>query len=208
MRKKLLSFAIAFFRCLWYHTYKDGANHVVFAYPKKRVKMENKMNKTVIVINGAGGVGKDTLCEFAYKHFKVMNVSSITPIKEIAAMCGWGGEKTDKARRFLSDLKALSIAYNDYPTLWATKKYKEFLASDFEIMFVHIREAEEISKFVAATEGKAKTLLIRGGARMSKSSYGNVSDDGVENYPYDYYFVNDMTLNEAEEAFVSFLRKM
>ena len=81
------------------------------------------MEKTVIVINGAGGVGKDTLCEFAEKHFKVMNISSITPIKEIAKMCGWNGEKTDKARKFLSDLKALSIEYNDFPTLWAKEKY-------------------------------------------------------------------------------------
>lgn len=166
------------------------------------------MEKTVIVINGAGGVGKDTLCEFAEKHFKVMNVSSITPIKEIAAMCGWQGEKTDKARKFLSDLKALSIEYNDYPTLWATERYKEFLLSDYEIMFLHVREGVEIEKFVRATEGRAKTLLIRGGSRMTKSSYGNVSDDMVENYPYDYYFVNDKTLEEAERDFVEFLKKM
>ena len=142
------------------------------------------MEKTVIVINGAGGVGKDTLCEFAEKHFRVMNISSITPIKEVAAMCGWKGEKSDKARKFLSDLKALSIEYNDYPTVWATEQYMKFLSSDFEIMFVHIREAEEIEKFVAATAGKAKTLLIRGGERMTKSVYGNASDDRVENYKY------------------------
>ncbi len=166
------------------------------------------MDKTVIVINGAGGIGKDTLCAFAQKHFKVMNVSSITPIKEIAAMCGWGGEKTDKARKFLSDLKALSVEYNDFPTVWAMKKYNEFLESDFEIMFVHIREAEEISKFVKATDGRAKTLLIRGGERMKKSNYGNVSDDGVENYTYDYYYVNDKTLEEAERDFVEFLKNM
>ena len=166
------------------------------------------MKKTVIVINGAGGVGKDTLCEFAQKHFKVLNISSITPIKEIAAMCGWNGEKTDKARKFLSDLKALSIEYNDYPTLWATEKYEEFLSSDFEIMFVHIREAEEISKFVKATGGTAKTLLIRGGDRMTKSNYGNASDDGVENYPYDYYFTNDKTLDVAETEFVEFLKSI
>ena len=166
------------------------------------------MEKTVIVINGAGGVGKDTLCEFAEKHFKVMNVSSITPIKEIAVMCGWQGEKTDKARKFLSDLKALSIEYNDYPTLWATERYKEFLLSDYEIMFLHVREGVEIEKFVRATEGRAKTLLIRGGSRMTKSSYGNVSDDMVENYPYDFYFVNDKTLEEAERDFVEFLKKI
>ena len=164
------------------------------------------MEKTVIVINGAGGVGKDTLCEFAEKHFKVMNISSITPIKEIAKMCGWNGEKTDKARKFLSDLKALSIEYNDFPTLWAKEKYSEFLASDNEIMFVHIREGEEIAKFVKATGGKAKTLLVRGGERMTKSNYGNASDDGVENYPYDYYFLNDKSLEEAEKAFIEFLK--
>ena len=166
------------------------------------------MKKTVIVINGAGGVGKDTLCEFAEKHFKVMNVSSITPIKEIAAMCGWSGEKTDKARKFLSDLKALSIEYNDYPTLWATKKYSEFISSDNEIMFLHVREPEEIAKFVKATDGMAKTLLIRGGDRMRKSNYGNASDDGVENYSYDYYFMNDKTLEEAETAFIEFLKSI
>lgn len=166
------------------------------------------MKKTVIVINGAGGVGKDTLCEFAEKHFKVMNVSSITPIKEIAAMCGWSGEKTDKARKFLSDLKALSIEYNDYPTLWATKKYREFISSDNEIMFLHVREPEEIAKFVKATDGMAKTLLIRGGERMRKSNYGNVSDDGVENYSYDYYFVNDKTLDVAETEFIAFLNNI
>ena len=163
------------------------------------------MEKTVIVINGAGGVGKDTLCEFAEKHFKVMNVSSITPIKEIASMCGWKGEKTDKARKFLSDLKALSIEYNDYPTLWAMERYKEFLNSDFDIMFLHVREGVEIDKFVRATDGRAKTLLVRGGSRMTKSNYGNASDDLVENYPYDYYFVNDKSLEEAERDFVEFL---
>lgn len=29
------------------------------------------MKKATIIINGAGGVGKDTLCELAAKHFSV-----------------------------------------------------------------------------------------------------------------------------------------
>lgn len=163
------------------------------------------MKKIAIVINGAGGVGKDTLCELASKHFRVFNVSSITPIKEIAAMCGWNGTKDDKARKFLSDLKRLTVEYNDYPTVWAKGKYDEFLSSEFEIMFLHIREGVEIEKFVTASGGKAKTLLVRGGERMKKSHYGNVSDDEVENYSYDYYFVNDKTLDEAERDFCALL---
>ena len=129
------------------------------------------MSKLVIVINGAGGVGKDTLCELASKHFKVKNISSITPVKKIAADCGWNGEKDDKARKFLSDLKRVLVEYNDYPTAWALSEYKKFLSSDDEVMFVHIREGEEIEKFVKATCGAAKTLLVSGGERMTKSNY-------------------------------------
>ena len=163
------------------------------------------MKKVAIVINGSGGVGKDTLCDLAAKHFKVRNISSVDPIKDIAKMCGWDGRKDDRSRKFLSDLKKLTVDYNDFPTVWATGMYRDFLLSEYEILFVHIREAEEIAKFVRATDGAAKTLLIRGGDRMKKSSYGNASDDCVENYEYDYYFVNDKTLKEAEEDFKSFL---
>ena len=166
------------------------------------------MKKAVIVINGRGGVGKDTLCDFAAAHFKVKNISSITPIKEIAAQCGWDGRKDNKSRKFLSDLKKLCVDYNDYPTAWALGQYKDFQATDEEIMFVHIREKEEIAKFVLATEGKAKTLLIRGGERMSSEKYGNVSDDGVEDYSYDYYFTNDKALDVAEIEFIEFLEEI
>ena len=163
------------------------------------------MKKVVLVINGAGGVGKDTLCELAADRFKIKNISSITPIKEIAAQCGWAGEKDDKARKFLSDLKRLTVEYNDFPTAWAMKRYEEFLASDEQIMFVHIREGEEIEKFIRATGGVARALLIRGGDRMTKSNYGNVSDDRVEDYSYDYYYVNDKALDVAKEEFCSLL---
>jgi hypothetical protein len=166
------------------------------------------MKKLVIVINGAGGVGKDTLCALAAKHFRVLNISSITPIKELAAAAGWDGKKDDRSRRFLSDLKRLTVEYNDFPTTWATERYHEFLLGDDEIMFVHIREPEEIAKFVRGTGKSAKTLLVRGGERMSKTVYGNASDDEVENYAYDFYFMNDRTIEEAEVAFVALLRGM
>ena len=164
------------------------------------------MKKAVLVINGQGGVGKDALCEIAERHFKVRNISSITPIKEIAKMCGWDGTKDDRSRKFLADLKQLSVEYNDYPTLWAMAQYEDFLTTDEEVMFVHIREPEEIAKFVAATGGEARTLLIRGGERVRLSAYGNAADDLVENYYYDYYYTNDKPLDVAKEEFTSLLR--
>ena len=166
------------------------------------------MKKAVIVINGAGGVGKDTLCDLTAKHFKVYNVSSITPIKEIAALCGWDGSKDDKSRKFLADLKRISIEYNNYPTAWAKARYEEFLSSENEVMFLHVREPEEIKKFVLATDGAAKTLLVRGGSRMTKTSYGNAADDSVEQYEYDYYYVNEKTLDVAEGEFSELIERI
>ncbi len=166
------------------------------------------MQKTVIVINGAGGVGKDTMCELAAKHFKVRNISTITPIKELAALAGWDGRKDDKSRRFLSDLKQLCVNYNDFPTNWAKGIFDEFMQNDEQILFVHIREPEEIEKFIAATGGFAKAMLVRGGERMKKSSYGNRSDDEVENYKYDYYFYNDKSLEEAERELCGLLNNI
>ena len=76
--------------------------------------------------------------------------------------------------------------------------FREFLQNDEEILFVHIREPWEIEKFVRATDGVAKTLLVRGGSRSRTDAYGNAADDMVENYKYDYYFVNDRPLDETE----------
>ena len=165
------------------------------------------MKKLAIVINGRGGVGKDTLCDVAATRYRVMNVSSITPVKEIAALCGWQGEKTDRARRFLSDLKSLLSEYNDYPTTWILARYRVFLAGEDDILFVHIREGSEIRKFVDAAGGAVRTLLVRADRRMPAHAYGNASDDLVEQYPYDLYFDNDAPPAEAGEAFLALLER-
>lgn len=170
---------------------------------------EVMMKKLAVVINGSGGAGKDTLCEFASKRFKTVNVSSIDPIKRIASENGWKGEKTPSARRFLAELKRVFSEYNDLPTVYTVEKYREFLDGDDEIFFVHIRESEQIEHFIECASqygGRIVTLLVR--SSRCAESYGNVSDDDVENYNYDYYFTNDLPLDETEKAFTEFLLKI
>jgi len=168
--------------------------------------MQTLNQKIVIVINGKGGSGKDTVCEMTAKRFKTRIRSTITPIKEMAKLAGWKGEKDDKARKMLSDLKLLMVEYNDLPFNYGIREVEDFLQSDDEILFMHIREKEEIAKFVAASPIKAYTLLIkRMDVVFTQRDYGNVSDDGVEDYDYDFCYVgNNKTLEALEKSFNAF----
>lgn len=170
-------------------------------------------NKTVIVINGRGGCGKDTLCDITAEHYKVRNVSSITPIKELAAQAGWDGSKDPKSRKMLADLKQLFVEYNDLCNTYVVNHVKEFALSDEEIMFVHIRECDEIKKFIASAsvvDGvECISLLIR---RNTNDGYGNgllgnSADDDVEKMEYDFIYENNKTLEELSGDFIDFLKK-
>lgn len=164
------------------------------------------MKKTVVVINGKGGVGKDTLCAFAAQRYSVMNISAITPIKAMAEVIGWRGEKDNKARALLSDLKQIAIRYNDYPNAYLLQEYRRFLESGCQVLFVHIREKEQIEHFIAAVGCPVVTLLVR--KTGGQAVYGNASDDGVETFPYDYVYQNDKPLEEAREDFLAFFAQM
>lgn len=157
---------------------------------RKRRRLRDKL---VIVINGKGGVGKDTVCDLTAQLFYTKTVSSITPVKEIAAQCGWKGEKDIRARRFLADLKQLLIAYNDFPNQYLVREVQAFRSDPgADILFVHIREADQIGEFLRLAGGKTTTLLIRSSRPgLSAAVYGNSADDDVEQYHYDYIFDND-----------------
>lgn len=100
------------------------------------------MKKQVFIINGSGGVGKDTLIELIAEcsGFSIMNFSSVDKVKEIARMIGWDGGKTEKDRKFLSDLKLLCSEYNDMPFKSMDSTVNMFHNNDALMLFLHIRE--------------------------------------------------------------------
>lgn len=166
-----------------------------------------KKNKLVVIINGRGGVGKDTLCDVAKEEIGALSFSSIDPVKEVARKAGWKGEKTPEARRFLAKLKKLMIEYNDAPTKYLLEKYEEFKNSDSSMMFCHIREAEEIDKFKAKiVDNPCVTLLVR--RFIDIKEWGNSADDEVENYSYDYIYDNNLELEKSKVKFMEYLRYM
>ena len=160
------------------------------------------MDKQVIIINGTGGSGKDTFVEFCSEFAKVTNISSVDKVKEAAKiLVGWNGEKDEKSRKLLVDLKQLSIEYNDSPTQYIKEQYDKFMENDSEYLFIHIREIEEIEKIKKLLN--AKTLLIRN-PRVALITSNN-SDGNVYKYEYDFTIENDGTLEDLKQKAKNFV---
>lgn len=165
------------------------------------------IKKTVIIINGVGGVGKDTLCEIVSRHFKTKIISSIDPIKKIASMGGWFyDDKSLGGRRLLSDLKLAFVNYNNLPYNYIKGEYYKFLEDENQFLFVQIREPSEIRKFKQEVRNGCKTLLVKSNRVAFK--FGNSSDDNVEDYHYDYIYYNNKSVNELEDDFLEFFKNI
>ena len=173
------------------------------------------MIKQIFIINGSGGVGKDTFTEVvksqaSIKNIKVGNYSSVSKVKEVAKIIGWNGSKSERDRKFLSDLKLLTTEYNDM----ALNDMKEFannfmnIANDgaTKVLFLHIREPKEIkraSREFAKIGYDVKTILVR--RDSVKHITSNIADKDVYNYHYDVIINNNgdfATLQEIANDFI------
>lgn len=171
--------------------------------------------KLVIIINGKGGCGKDTICNILDKHYPTKSISTITKVKQAARlMFGWKGGKNLKDRKFLSDLKDLWTDYNDGPFMYAINEFQKFadkpVAAYNEILIIHVREPSEIKKikdrinFIGTVP--CVTLLIKS-PRTESVEYGNEADDLVNKYPYDFLYNNAAPLNKVDEDFMGFFHE-
>ena len=169
------------------------------------------LDKHIFIINGSGGVGKDTFVELVStelnnklkKFHTVVNFSSVDKVKEIAKEIGWNGKKTERDRKFLSDLKLLTSEYCDMPFKSIKNKVNEFFEDkESRFLFLHIREPKEIQR--AAKEFNAKTILIV--RDTIKHITSNMADENVFNYEYDYIIENNGTKEELNNKVKDFVK--
>ena len=165
-----------------------------------------KINKQIFITNGMARCGKDTFARYLNEIVPTLKYSSIDKVKEIASLCGWDGvSKTEKDRKFLSDLKLLTTDYSNMPFEAIRNKVTEFLNDDtYEIMLIDIREPAEIDK--AKNTFKAKTILIEN--NNVKQITSNMADANVFNYEYDYIIKNNSSLEDFKKETFNFARKI
>ncbi len=173
------------------------------------------MEKQVFIINGSGGVGKDTFVNFVSTQllletngkYSASNYTSISRVMSMAKIAGFVGAKTERDRKFLSDLKSLLIEYNDSPFMDIKTKIYHFMNNDNDsniVLFIHIREPEEIER-VVKMYSFVKTILVTRDSIDDITS--NDSDKNVYDYNYDYMINNKGSLKEFRKSAKTFVKK-
>ena len=153
--------------------------------------------KKVFILNGVGTVGKGRFVEFVSKYIPTYKYSIADLSKEAATILGWDGGKTEKDRRFLSDIIDLATEYNDSPFQDVASIVADFKSNKIEtdVLFVDMRNPKDIARAVETFD--AKTVLLRN--PRVKPIETNHADRNVENYKYDYIIENDGTLEQLKE---------
>lgn len=182
----------------------------------------------VVIINGKPQSGKDTFCKYAQGYCdddesaNTLIISSVDPLKEMLTQLGWDGTKTDKIRDMLMDMKQLWVQNQDGPTMFLFNNILEFhkaCTGEDNIVFVHIREPEEIKKLVNALTGfesmgidVISLLVIRKGREDTPNQPAETrrSDDEalINSYEYDVTINNDEDLIKLQELAAEFVDKL
>lgn len=175
----------------------------------------NKYNRElkVFIINGSGGSGKDTFCNYikqlASEKDRFCHVESIytsTPAKQWAKKMGWDGSKLPCDRRFLCNLKDMLDYWNNATYNHIKDYFSSYYVTQFyhcynkSILFIHAREEKDIVwiKNYCLNKGiPCKSILIK---RPNTTKKGNHADDNVEQYiNYDYTILNKGTLEDFKK---------
>jgi dephospho-CoA kinase len=172
------------------------------------------LKKRVLITNGSGGCGKDTMAEIMGKYVNTHKISSIDIIKKIVepytneftTLYG----KHEKYRQLLSEVKRAFVNFNDLPTKVMEQETLNFLEDkETQVLIVDIREPEEIEKFKRIFPLGCvicKTILIIN--NNVATIHSNVSDDNVANYAYDYILDNSQTLEVLEDGVITLLQDL
>ena len=164
-------------------------------------------NKHKFLINSSGGKGKDSFISYIQEQYPLMNISTVDLSKEAAKNFGWDGGKTEKDRKFLSDITILAYEYNDAPYKYVkyhTENFDKWLY--FKFLFVHCREIENIKRY--KEDFGFKTILVKNPNVEDITSNSADADACKTDYEYDYVIENDGTLEDLRNKALEFVNNL
>lgn len=171
--------------------------------------------KMVLITNGSGGCGKDTMAEIMNKYVDIKKISSIDVFKQM--LLGYTIDyiavhgKDEKYRKLLSSVKSAFVEFNDLPYNTILNQIIEFTQTKEQVLLIDIREPEEIQKIVDTVQQTMELpihtiLVINNNVPVIETVK---SDNAVFDYaPYDYVVDNSETLEALEQSVVTLLNDL
>lgn len=166
------------------------------------------------IVNGYPQSGKDTFIDICLEKIGPygLKISIIDFVKKIAKECGWDGKKSEKNRKFLSNLKDLLTEWEDVPYKKLLEKISRFTfslesydVSDNGIVFIISREKKDIERL--QKDLNAKTILIKR-KEAEKEQFSNHADKNVEEIKYDIIIDNNGSYGDLINKSYHFLKTL
>ena len=157
--------------------------------------MTKKCKSFIFIINGSNGVGKDTFIDklrYELRDYEYLNISSIDVVKNMLRKNEiWDGQKDEKGRQLLAEVKAAINKYSDFINTDIIMRVGRWRPRTMmnSIAFIHVREPEQIeilSQRLESAFGEFSmvgTILIK--RASAEAAANNDADMNVENYKYD-----------------------
>lgn len=172
----------------------------------KALFLTKSMKKTLIVINGEAGSGKDTFVQFCQQILgkdAVKNIHSSDHAKNVLKIMKWNGEKDEETRRLLADL----VAFGEKTGFNTSNLYSFLNCSTAKVVFYHQRDPKVIDKiknrYWFDDDIEVITLLIDRKLKKQETDRW-----GIKDFEYDYIIKNDTSLIGLLKKAHEFLQKI
>ena len=157
--------------------------------------MTKKCKSFIFIINGSNGVGKDTFIDKLrdeLRDYEYLNISSIDVVKNMLRKNEiWDGQKDEKGRQLLAEVKAAINKYSDFINTDIIMRVGRWRPRTMmnSIAFIHVREPEQIEILSQRLESAFGEFSMVGTILIKRASAeavaNNDADMNVENYKYD-----------------------
>ena len=168
------------------------------------------MKKYVLIITGGAGVGKDTFVNILGRLVGTEHISIVDQTKRLARMAGWNGRKTEKDRKFLSDLKLLVDEYNNGNYAYCEEQTKELLNREnnwLPLLCIDMREKKDVDPFVSEF-GKDLVKIVRVENNRVAPINSNIADRDVLKIEPDFVIENNGSIHDLEQTAKAFLKTL
>lgn len=160
--------------------------------------------KYIFIVNGYPRSGKTTFGRILNNYVPCTHISIIDPIKNLAEIIGWdSNHKTEKDRKFLSDLKDLCNEYNDFALNRVIETICRFLLHDENpVLLIDMREPEDIRRIKEIFQ--ISTIFID--RPDADHIITNHADANVEYVSYNIIIPNKGTMEDFENEIEKFAK--